>query len=73
MKNVSNEQVNGNSNLTGSNVELTLLGIDKTWVRSNGSWVDKSTLPVPKKMEESSFVSTELEENVSHWWQFWKA
>ncbi|MDG1330711.1 MAG: hypothetical protein P8P74_00160 [Crocinitomicaceae bacterium] len=73
MEGLSNLQENGNSNVAGSNVELTLLGIDKKWVRSNGSWVDKSKLPVLRNGEESSFMSTEIEGSSSHWWQFWKA
>lgn len=73
MESLSNQQTNGNSNSAGSNVELTLLGIDKQWVRSKGSWIDKSTLPVPMKVEQSSVMSTEIEGTPSHWWQFWRA
>jgi len=72
MESLSNQQANGNSNTVGSNVELTLLGIDKQWVRSNGLWVDKSTLPV-QSMREEPIMSAEIEASSSHWWQFWKA
>ncbi len=74
MESLSNEQARGNSNPMGSNVELTLLGIEKKWVRHNGSWVDKSTIPVNiKKMEETPLMSEEIEGSISPWWQFWKA
>lgn len=69
MESLSNQQGSGNSN-----VELTLLGMDKKWVRYNGSWVDKSTIPVEtKKTDETTFMSMEIEGSTSPWWQFWKA
>lgn len=74
MESLSNQQTNGNPNPAGSNVELTLLGIDKRWVRHSGSWVDKSTIPVaPQKSEETPLLSDEIEGSISPWWQFWKA
>ncbi len=54
----------------GSNVELTLFGIDKKWVRVNRSWMDKSKIPV---VQEKSFDHFIEEKTTSHWWQFWKA
>lgn len=75
MESLSNQSTNGNSNVgAGSGVELTLLGIDKKWVRYNGVWVDKSTIPVEAKSSNTtSFISEEIKGNVSPWWQFWKA
>ena len=75
MESLSNQQTNGNPNAIGSNVELNLLGIDKKWVRYNGSWVDKSTIPVkPIKEEETAPMAfEELDGTTSPWWQFWKA
>ena len=69
----SNQNSNANSAL--SNVELTLLGIEKKWVRLDGSWVDKSKLPI--ETESNAPVHdlnlVELEAGSSHWWQFWRA
>ena len=50
-------------------VVLTLLGIDKQWVRSKkNGWVDKA------KLEKSNnAVFSDLEEQTQkYWWQFWK-
>lgn len=72
MEGLSNQKVNGNA--PGSNVELTLMGIEKKWVRHNGSWVDKTTIPVePQKLQETHLVSDEIEGSISPWWQFWRA
>jgi len=69
MESLSNQQLNGKQN-----VELTLMGIDKKWVRYNGSWVDKSTIPAKQEEEQStSLISEELNVHVSPWWQFWRA
>ena len=75
MESLSNQPTNGNSNAgAGSGIELTLLGIDKKWVRYNGAWVDKSTIPAETKASNTaSFITEEIEGNVSPWWQFWKA
>jgi hypothetical protein len=75
MESLSNPQTNGNLNPLGSNVELNLLGIDKKWVRYNGSWVDKSTIPVEpvKQKEPAQAAFEEFEGSTSRWWQFWKA
>lgn len=71
MESLSNENNFENTQSNGSNVELTIPGIDKKWVRSNGSWMDKSKVPVA---QSSSFpTSMEIEEKSNHWWQFWKA
>jgi hypothetical protein len=70
MENLSSENIE-NTQLLGSNVELILPGIDKKWVRANGSWMDKSKLPV---IQSTSFpTAMETEHTPSHWWQFWKA
>ena len=48
-------------------VELTLMGIDKKWVRSNGEWRDKSELDI-KPVEMNVF---EPAESSKKWWKFW--
>lgn len=62
-----------NSNRTSSeksNLELTLLGIDKLWVRSkDGQWIDKNL--IEKENMDSSSVTLQ-DDASSHWWQFWK-
>ena len=75
MESLSNQSTNGNANPgAGSGIELTLLGIDKKWVRYNGVWVDKSTIPSETKTPNAtSFISEEIQGSVSPWWQFWKA
>lgn len=47
------------SHSSRSNVELTLLGIDKKWVRSEGSWVDKSKLPASITHDEFPTMAIE--------------
>ncbi|NRA13283.1 MAG: hypothetical protein HRT57_15155 [Crocinitomicaceae bacterium] len=50
-------------------VELTLPGINKTWVRSNGEWRDKAEVEVkPVEM----LVHDEDEGTSKKWWKFWK-
>lgn len=73
MESLNNENSYGNSNSSGSNVELTLLGIDKKWVRSNGTWRDKSKLAAEMKENHSIIDSMEPDQSTSPWWQFWKA
>ena len=73
MESLSNQNNFENSHVLGANVELTMPGIDKTWVRSNGSWTDKSKVPVPVIQATSFPTSEEIEKTPSHWWQFWKA
>lgn len=53
-------------------VELNLPGIDKTWVRSNGEWRDKSTLNT-KPAEVTFHDDGEDFEtgSSSKWWKFW--
>lgn len=71
MQSSNNHNNQGQYYSSQSNVELTLLGIDKKWVRSEGSWVDKSKVPAPIKHDE--FPTIAIEKTPSHWWQFWKA
>ena len=74
MESLNNQQTNGNPSAPGSNVELNLLGIDKKWVRHQGSWVDKSTIPVePMQKKEIPTTFEESEGSASAWWQFWRA
>lgn len=75
MESLSNPNVSGNTAPMNSNVELTLLGIDKKWVRFKGKWVDKSKIPVETSSEQSPIISSieEVEKSSRHWWQFWKA
>lgn len=71
MEGLSNKNNYGAQQSLASNVELTLFGIDKKWVRVNKSWTDKSKVPV---VQSKSFEhSIEEEKTTSHWWQFWKA
>lgn len=71
MESLSNQNTQENFDLLQSNVELRIPGIDKTWVRSNGSWTDKSKVPT---VEARSFpTAIEIEGTSGHWWQFWKA
>ncbi|PHR22862.1 MAG: hypothetical protein COA38_17510 [Fluviicola sp.] len=71
MESLSNQNMHENSESLHSNVELRMPGIDKTWVRSNGSWTDKTKVPT---VEAHSFpTAIEIEATSSHWWQFWKA
>jgi len=52
-------------------VELTLLGIDKIWVRStNGQWKEKGIGDEPKKVKRFN-EDASLSEGTK-WWQFWK-
>lgn len=56
------------ANKTNS-VELTLLGIKKTWVRSKGEWRDKNSLGA----KPTEVILHEDDEGSSkRWWQFWK-
>jgi hypothetical protein len=51
-------------------VELTLLGIDKKWVRGpKGQWRDKSKALLKKSQTETFEM---VEESGKKWWQFWK-
>ena len=52
-----------------NDVELTLPGIDKVWVRNNGQWRDKSELAV-KAVEVT--VHEPVVEKKSRGWKFWK-
>ncbi|MDX2359685.1 MAG: hypothetical protein QNK23_02685 [Crocinitomicaceae bacterium] len=53
----------------GQKVVLTLLGIEKQWVRSKGEWVDASTL---LSMEETTVEEfSDFEEPKRKWWKFW--
>lgn len=57
---------------SNSPTELTLLGINKKWIRGpKGEWRDKVKLAQAKKQAPDS---TELleEESPKKWWQFWK-
>ncbi len=71
MESLSNQN-NNDTPSSSSNVELTLLGIDKKWIFSNGSWIDKSKA---QTIETKSFdhIIEEKQPLISHWWQFWKA
>ncbi len=52
-------------------VELTLLGIDKIWVRStNGQWKEKGIEDQPKKVNRFNQDDSLFEGK--KWWQFWK-
>ena len=50
-------------------VELTLLGIEKTWVRSKGEWRDKNKVEV-KPIE--LIIHEDIEGSSKRWWKFWK-
>ncbi|MFT6245461.1 MAG: hypothetical protein ACJA0U_002961 [Salibacteraceae bacterium] len=52
-----------------SKVELTLLGIKKTWVRSKGEWRDKNEVEV-KPIEV--IIHEDTEGSSKRWWRFWK-
>ena len=71
MESLNHQNNYTNSDSSGSNVELTLFGIDKKWVRSNGSWVDKSK--VTQTITHDAFPNVENEATSSPWWKFWKA
>ena len=72
MESSSNQNTHGNTGSAPLNVELMLPGIDTKWVRSNGSWVDKSKIPAVITTSESPSMEI-IETTSSHWWQFWKA
>jgi len=50
-------------------VVLTLLGIDKEWVWSNGQWVDVSTLQ--SETETSDHIIHDFGSSTKKWWKFW--
>ncbi|PWL24244.1 MAG: hypothetical protein DCO96_14685 [Fluviicola sp. XM-24bin1] len=50
-------------------VVLTLLGIDKEWVRFNGQWVDLATLPTDT--EKSDYELNDSDSSTRKWWKFW--
>ena len=52
-----------------SGVELTLLGIKKTWVRSKGEWRDKNNIEV---QSIEVIIHDDIEGSSKRWWQFWK-
>jgi hypothetical protein len=52
-----------------SKVELTLLGIKKTWVHSKGEWRDKNEVEV-KPIEV--IIHQDTEGSSKRWWRFWK-
>ncbi len=52
-------------------VELTLLGIDKIWVRStNGQWREKGIDVEPTRVNH--FNEDDSMSEGKKWWQFWK-
>jgi len=52
-------------------VELTLLGIDKIWVRStNGQWREKGIDVEPTRVNQ--FNEDDSISEGKKWWQFWK-
>ena len=54
---------------TNGPVELTLMGIEKKWVRGpKGQWRDKDKLDKPAPQIETF----EEEESSKKWWKFWK-
>lgn len=53
-------------------VELNLPGIDRTWVRWNGEWRDKSTLNAKPNEMTIHDVGEDFESgSSSKWWKFW--
>ena len=72
MEGLSNQNNFGSAE-SHSDVELSLYGFDKKWVRSNGTWVDKSQLPSVTVSERPSMDLMEMEDDSSAWWKFWKA
>lgn len=58
----------GNTANKTDSVELTLLGIKKTWVRSKGEWRDKDNVGVKPEV----ILHEDIEGASKRWWQFWK-